>query len=72
MREEEPSPTHHRHQRSSRIAIAEEGKWSCILSYLSLLCFLVADEGDARTIAVIYEEGVLEGAIMVAAVTAVE
>ncbi|XLT86970.1 hypothetical protein HN873_008723 [Arachis hypogaea] len=57
---------------ASRFAVAEEGKEELLLSRQSLSCFLVADEGAARTVAVAEEGDTREGAVTVVAIVAVE
>ncbi|XLT47263.1 hypothetical protein HN873_039867, partial [Arachis hypogaea] len=55
---------------ASRFAVAVEGKEELLLSRQSLSCFLVADEGAARTVAVAEEGDTREGAVTVVAIVA--
>ncbi|XLR05334.1 hypothetical protein S83_071532, partial [Arachis hypogaea] len=57
---------------ASLFAVAEEGKEELLPSRQSPSCFLVADEGAARTVAVAEEGDAREGAVSVVAVAAVE
>ncbi|XP_052107603.1 uncharacterized protein LOC107459943 [Arachis duranensis] len=57
---------------ASRFAVAEEGKEELLPSRQSPSCFLVADEGVARTVAIAEEGDAQEGAVMVVAIVAVE
>ncbi|XLS61662.1 hypothetical protein HN51_015890, partial [Arachis hypogaea] len=57
---------------ASLFAVAEEGKEELLPSHQSPSCFLVADEGAARTVAVAEEGDTREGAISVVAITAVD
>ncbi|XLR06707.1 hypothetical protein S83_034645 [Arachis hypogaea] len=57
---------------ASLFAVAEEGKEELLPSRQSPSCFLVADEGAARTVAVVEEGDAREGAVSVVAVAAVE